>query len=343
MRRKNLDPTSSGAPGQDSFLDVICNLVGILIIMVTVVSARTQGAATEAAIAKAEELVTPSVSMADLQAAASAVKDIERNVFEIESQRKRVEQEAQLRAVHRDKVLLLKTAMEREMTLARAGLDESARADFDLRRQLDDARRAFEDLSQVRQNLKEADPAPQVLRHYPTPMAKTVFGREEHFQLLGGKIVYVPLNDLVEELKSEAPQKVWKLKDSTQTTETIGPLQDFRMRYTLKKSEVEVQTKIGVAMRDSIQLDNFVLIPVTENLGETLDQAMLAGSKFRFKLDKMPPRATTLTVWTYPDSFPQFRQLREQLIGLGYTVAARPLPAGHPIGGSPSGSRSSAE
>lgn len=342
MKRRSLDPAAAGAPGQDSFLDVVCNLVGILIIMVTVVSARTQGAATQAAYAKAEAQA-PSISEADVKAAAAAVKDLEANVFEIESQRQRVEQEAKLRAAHRDKMLLLKSAIEREMTLARAGLDETARAEFDLRRKLDDARHEMDDLTNIQRSLQQADPGPQVLRHYPTPMAKTVFGREEHFQLRGGKVTYVPLNELVEELKSEAPQKVWKLKDSSETTETIGPLQDFRMRYTLKRTEVEVQTKIGVAMRDSVQLDHFVLLPVSEDLGEPLDQALLAGSKLRLKLEKMPPRSTTLTIWTYPDSFPQYRHLREQLMGLGYTIAARPLPANHPIGGSPSGTRSSAE
>ena len=33
----------------------------------------------------------------------------------------------------------------------------------------------------------------------------------------------------------------------------------------------------------------------------------------------------------------------QQLLQLGYSTAARPLPFGHPIGGAPSGSRSSAE
>jgi hypothetical protein len=46
---------------------------------------------------------------------------------------------------------------------------------------------------------------------------------------------------------------------------------------------------------------------------------------------------------TYPESFGDFRTLKKALFDLGYTTAARPLPPGILIGGSPNGSRSAAQ
>jgi hypothetical protein len=60
-------------------------------------------------------------------------------------------------------------------------------------------------------------------------------------------------------------------------------------------------------------------------------------------LSQFEPNRTTVTVWVYPDSFNEFRQLKADLFQRGYATAGRPMPEGHPIGGSPDGSRSAAE
>jgi hypothetical protein len=57
----------------------------------------------------------------------------------------------------------------------------------------------------------------------------------------------------------------------------------------------------------------------------------------------MSPNTYTITIWTYPDSFPEYARLKKELYELGYAVAARPLPHGMAIGASPRGSKSSAQ
>ena len=54
----------------------------------------------------------------------------------------------------------------------------------------------------------------------------------------------------------------------------------------------------------------------------------------------MSPRQYTITVWTYEDSFAEYRRLKKELYSLGYAVAARPIELGMPIGASPTGSKS---
>jgi hypothetical protein len=48
-------------------------------------------------------------------------------------------------------------------------------------------------------------------------------------------------------------------------------------------------------------------------------------------------------MWVYADGFPLYRRLRDELHARGFLVAARPLPEGMTIKGSPSGSLSAGQ
>jgi hypothetical protein len=102
---------------------------------------------------------------------------------------------------------------------------------------------------------------------------------------------------------------------------------------------------LGQVGRDGtfVQLDLWELIPVSSDLGETLEEALSPTSRLRAKLDNMHPRQWTVTLWVYPDSFDLFRALRKEFYTLGYHVAGRPLPTDVPIGGSPRGTKSAAQ
>ncbi len=202
---------------------------------------------------------------------------------------------------------------------------------------------SLDDLTRRRQTVENYRAQPVVIRHLPTPLAKTVFGKEEHFRLLGGRIVYVPMNELVAKLRAEWRQKIWKLKNAPSITETIGPVRGFRMRYTLRHAQHVTQTSAGMVRQSVIELDGFELVQAAGDLGEPIDEALAPGSAFRSILAGSDPQQTTVTIWTYPDSFDAFRRVKQDLYKLGFLTAGRPMPDGMPIGGSPQGSKSSAE
>ena len=91
------------------------------------------------------------------------------------------------------------------------------------------------------------------------------------------------------------------------------------------------------------QLQRWTLIPTSSRLGEPVEQALGEGSEFRRVLAACRPGRTAVTIWTYPDSFAAFRRLKQELYRLGLITAARPLPQGVPISGSPQGTKSAAE
>ena len=154
----------------------------------------------------------------------------------------------------------------------------------------------------------------------------------------------MPLNELTNQLREDAPKKIWKLKTSRETTETLGPRDGFEMRYTLRRNRVPLQTESGLsAVRELVELDRFMMVPVGQARGETVEQALSTTSAFRSRISAFSPRETIITVWTYPDSFGAFRVLKSELYKLGFLTAARPLPKGQLISGSPQGTRSAAQ
>ena len=148
----------------------------------------------------------------------------------------------------------------------------------------------------------------------------------------------------MEEFQSQARRQAHKLLDSEpELTDTIGPIEGFRLRYTLERHDISPEDMRTTGHGGSyVGLRRWSLIPVSNDLGEPgdwLDQ----GSDFRQKLAKILPGRTTITIWVYPDGFDAFREIRKELYRQNYTIAARPLPAGEPIAGSPNGSKSAAE
>ena len=153
--------------------------------------------------------------------------------------------------------------------------------------------------------------------------------------MLGGRLAYIPFDILVDQLKGVLREQAWKMHDQPELTDTLGPVAGFRLRYNIERHD----TPRGSIM----QVSYIEFIPSSSQMGEPMDVALQPKSKFRDKLEMLSPRQYTITVWTYPDSFADFRKLKKELYQLGYAVAARPLMEGMPIGASPQGTKSSAE
>jgi hypothetical protein len=340
-------------------LDIVANLVGILVILIMVVGVRARHAWQTATVAEAPANVAASVVTAprplprplpnetlqvEVRAKESAVEELQRDAFRLDAQVEQLAHQAATKRAERDQLQLLVAAATADLDERKASLDQAARRRVDADQAVATAQRELQQLAQTIEAVRQSTAAePQRLHHRPTPLAKTVFGREEHFRLLNGLLVYVPINDIVEQLRDDAERKLWKLKDTDEITENIGPIGGFRVRYTMQRRERRAQTPSGLALRRTIELAKFTLYPVAEMMGEPLAAALQNGSQFLEFVRSLDPTDATITVWTYPDSFSDFRQLKEALQEMGFQAAARPMPHGHPIGGSPDGSRSAAE
>jgi len=335
------------APGQDSFLDVVANLVGIMIILIMVVGIGTKKAFVAEAKTSAEEAGSAdsnaSVTDDDVRAAVAEALAVEADMQTIAARIQRQSIEVAYRRSERDRLLTLLAAAEKGFEDRRQDLDANQNVQLDLQRKLAKAQQELDEIERARLVAERLGPPPGVIEHLPTPMAKTVFGREYHFRLGNGRLAYIPWDEFVERLKVDAPQKMHRLKDQSQFTETLGPLDGFVMKYTIKKFERSMQSGGAVATQQRAELDRFVIEPLDEPAGELLERAMRPNSDFRDRIDRLEPAKSTITVWVYPDSYHQFRDLKKMLFDRGFLAAARPLPEGHPIGASPDGTKSAAQ
>lgn len=360
MARRKSD-IQADAPGQDSFLDVVANLVGIMIILIMVVGFAAKKAIVEAgplAAIPAEESLGPltefpdappasSVNLEELEkqfvASIQETAAVEANIAETNAKIKREKFEVDFRRTERDKILNLISAAEQAIKEERGKLNGNQQQQFDLAQQLAAAKAKLEELDRLKTSVMQSTPSAGIVEHLPTPMAKTVFGKEMHFRLLGRRLSYVPWDEFIEKFKADAQQKVRKMADTPKITETIGPVQGYWMRYTLKRVDTKVAVPTGNAIQTRVQLDRFSLISENDDAGEPVEVALQPQSEIHSLLRGRDPNHTTITVWVYPDSYGEFRRIKQDLFKLGFLCAARPMPEGHPIGGSPEGSRSSAQ
>ncbi len=328
-------------PGQDSFLDVLTNLVGILVILVILVGLR----AAKSPVRLPEGLSPEEEKLlADLAGDQAKVQALRADVLRLADQIDQVQQAIAVRNQQRVLLATAAAAARQELEAQRATLDEKKRREFQLRHALAEAQAEIEHWTKLLQQPNTPPEHVQLLYHSPTPLSRTVDEHEAHFQLRGGRIVFVPMRQIVEAVKADAQTKQDKLRQLSEITETIGPIGGFRVQYEFEKKEVALSGPNQAGLVATVaSLRYLMLLPVRAEMGETIDEALQPNSEFRRVLAQFPPRRSTVTVWTYPDSFLEFRRLKEALAQQGYATAARPLPEGVPISASPAGTKSAAE
>jgi len=340
----------------DSFLDIVANLVGILVILIMVIGVRARQvvSSVEVEVETPVATVSPVAEVVDLPPAPPvqpsgplesevALKIAQARVHGVASKAEDVARLAAQRAEERNQLQLMVSIAEQSLEKRRQALGERERVALAVASDLNSSRVELARLQEQLDSVQSAVGETEVLEHHPTPIAKTVFGDERHFRLLHGRLAYVPIAEMTAPLNRDGRNKLWKLKTTNEVTELIGPQDGFMMKYTLRRTKQRVETPDGVKIVPFVDLKRFTMVPQSSGLGETVDQALAPGSKFEQKIAGMRQDETTITIWTYPDSYGDFRRIRDRLVEKGFLTAARPLTEGYPIGGSSGGTKSSAQ
>jgi len=323
-------PTASGMDS-DSFLDIVANIVGILIILVMVVGLRIQ---------RTPPVPEPSPELKNRLA------QLKRQLDEAQKRLGQMQQARQQNQHQRKQLQQQADALAQEKQDLQERLREKQQAQKHYRQEK--LRLQQEILRQARQlELAQQELAKRSLRQprtvhvvsYPTPVSRTVQDEELHFQLTAGHLAYVPFEELVARLKEDAKRRAAQLRHAAVLSATVGPIRGYRLRYVLQK--VSTLSELGTLSFARLVVATFV--PEKDPPGVPLEQALGASSEFRALLARVDPQKTTITIWVHPDSFGHYRRLKKELYEMGFAVAARPLPPGRYISASPSGSYSEAQ
>lgn len=344
--------------GQDSFLDIVANLVGILIILVVVVGAQARhqlqsvkpdtsrdseiAQLTQKAIvdqATVEKLRRDNEQLEqriveENQLAALLTVERHRMLVELELIRKSTE-EKQKRYLEK---LEASDQTQKEQQIKRVSYEQEKRKlEFQLAA-LNEELGAVEASASIQPQVKT-----ETIDHYPSPIAKTVFAEEVHFRLADGKLSFVPMDELIATMKSEWKVKAEKLTEAEATIETVGPIEGYRLQYELAAETVQEKTEFGIAERRSVEFQRFVVLPQAGLQGETLEVAFAEGSDFRRRLKEKVPGQTTVSIWVYPEGFDEHAKVKTWLYENGFQMASWPLMEGRQISGGPNGFKTSAQ
>lgn len=328
--------------GQDAFLDIVANLVGVLIILVVVLGTQSQQAIEEAletepldAPASVVQMESIREQFAKADAAQSDSDRLERSIRQLEHT---IDKRKSERAVLLDLLTTAKQAWEE------AKLDQDAVSTELAARQTryETLEAELEQLEGERQRI-EGEPEPTVIvEHLPTPMAKTVFGDELHFRLKGNMLSVVPLERLIEETRNELQRNVQGSREG-RLQSAVGPIRGYVARFEMDRAHEMLARGGRVNMATRIEVVSMKIEPLEEPIGQPIANVLSGRSELDVELAGRNPANTTITVWVYPDSFAAFRQLKEHLYRKGFATAARPLTMDRQIGVSPNGSRSTAQ
>ncbi len=335
---------------QDSFLDIVANLVGILIILVVIFGAQIGETLADKNSPATEE--TLRVLNEQRQELIDQQQVLQQRDAEYRDWQDVIDQQEiliQQRRLERHLAIQQLATIQNEVEEKRATLSEQQQMEMRWRQQLTQQSAEIQQLTQTLETVKlaslheEIEPEVEIIEHYPTPIAQTVFGREVHFHLRDNLVLYVPFDELVQRLKATWETHAERLPVGQSTTETLGPIGDFRLQYELGSEEKTLPTANGVVMTRVVALNRFWLLPVQAGLGEPIEQAVENESKFAAVLKKFRPNDTTVSIWVYPDSYAGFLELRKVLIKQGYRVAVWPLTTDQKISGSPDGLRATSQ
>ncbi|MGI5831522.1 MAG: hypothetical protein ACOX6D_03185 [Thermoguttaceae bacterium] len=371
MRRYVRHRKSEAPPiGEDSFLDVISNMVGIMIILVMVAGVRvgnvidTPAPQTAPAVsASASSTQTDRLPVAEsFLASPPAEKPFaEENVV---SKTRYVEAMKEFSRLREDG-LALKTEVNRlneqmvnvkneaagaeaeyrgltaEIAAAEAAVERAGREKTDSEQarlqQASELRRLDAESNRLKaevQRLAETRPKAKLLENMPTPLTKKVEGSEGVFALRGEKISHVPISYFAERVRGYFRTIRDLEKGSFQ--EEFGPYEGYTFRFRCSLHKVHADD--GRILMNVV-FDEGEFIPNPE-IGETWETAVREESEFRKKLAMYLRSSSVITLSVYPDSFALLREVKKFLLENDYTIAIRPMPSDKNIIISPNGSES---
>ncbi len=338
---KRVEVEADQMPGQDSFLDVITNIVGILILLVLVVGLRTSHSIQAVPDA---QLAERAHHEAEFQQVYNNALTTEHSVRDLVQRVGNVHNESDFRESERAWLSTTVAAAEQEINARRATLTTDEQRDFDLREKLANAQAMLDDLTREQVALMSREPAVEELECQPTPVAKTVTGKEVHVLLSDDHVAIVPFEELLDQMKQDVQANVWRMKDQAEMERTIGPLNGFRLKYCFVREDVLGRSEAGKYMTGRVsRFSHCYFLPVTTPIGEPAKEALNVNSDFFQQLHRLQPESTTITFWTYPGNFERLRELKRAVRQMGFPIAVRPLPKGMPIGASRHGSDSLSE
>ncbi len=363
--------------GSDSFLDITANIVGILIILIVIAGLRVSQAPlftrhTKIELSEPEplDIVSFPEIIEEIEEQELEVTEKTEIVQEIEEEPVPLKPDPQLQLeIEKREAELVRIQKEiqkqksqfqnasrnsRQLQLSLAKVSSSRKEAIvsvkksqhkfrEQKMKLDQSQKGVEDLKEKLAELDKVKVPTKRIRHHFSPVSKEVQGDELHFRLSNNQISPIPLKKLLEDLKDQVyRQRNWLVKFNQHQGE-VGPIDGFTLSYIVRREKTSVLDDLRSAQGAvRIGVKEWILNPESNLQAESAEEALKPGSQFLNSIQTASGNST-LTFWVYPDSYSIYRKIQSYAHQQHFQVAARPLPFGIPIAGSPSGSKSAGQ
>ena len=308
--------------GTDSFLDILANLVGILVILVVVVAIRVRQTVrvdpSDVAVMPVEtpvRVTTRETSPIPVSLARPLTVHADDPEVSEELRRGVASARLELKSLQTE---LLAAASAPVITPDPKAADELRRQSRELRnetaRQISVASARAADLarmtakaSSLQASLDEPDePAAVVesLHHEVRPLARQA-GRQVYVHLEAGRLTVIPGEELIGKALRHQRNNVRHPRYDGVYTGRVGPVDGVTLSYETRRSKSAMDAFGGGGDTDSQYW--FEVQPDAES--EPIERAVAAGSAFRRTLATLPSDAT-LSCIVKPDSFAEARTLQ---------------------------------
>jgi hypothetical protein len=370
-RRKKNGNVSDGMDGQDSFLDIVSNIVGILIILVMIAGVRAQSSGGILSTELGDEFLESNVvSLHNLPdeldevakpADDAMIRDLEEKVIEyktkdrnkenirqtmldIQTTSEQITKQIKLQELERDELMSASIDLRADIEIWAAERGEEAKVEMELRRKISEADAKLAAIERSKQWVESGRQQATKIENLPTPISKTVEEKESHFRIKQGKIVYVPINELNESFLHEFKLNQNKFFSNQVTRGSVGPISDFVMDYVVVRYNVPAASAVGDGVGRRVVLELVTYRSTNKSNGTYYKEAITqSNSDFQRLIQRHRQDIYTMTFWVYPDSFEAYNEVKQFLYSKGYRVAARPLEANDEIKASSRGTKSSAQ
>ncbi len=340
---------------QDSFLDVIANLVGVIIILVMLVGAKATRDVLKGANPPEQTAAVPTVpsdtALVDnalpekLREARTQALAAKSEMEKVATRLVRIRQETAAYNAERVTLAMHRSVIEEDIARRRQELDADKQTEFDVQRRIAESQFKLDELTQEQLGLLSGPETVEELESVPTPLAREVGGETIHLRLKNGLVSIVPFNELLAEVQSHAEDIGRRLQTSNHVVDTFGPIDGYRVRMTVIRQADP--NSIGGPRAGQMQRSSFEqfaeVLPTSESIGQNVEMALMPGGSLHQYLQDRRRQAPAVVVWLYSDSFDDFRLLKRSLWEMGFSMATRPLMPGTNIGASPHGTKAAAQ
>ncbi len=351
-----LDKYQQEDSNEDSFLDVVANVVGVLIILIMLVGAQASRSVLLVQPEKVPENESPELASQtadfdieqlrdELQQAQQSAQTSQRAIQEIATRVVKISHESQAYDQQRVELAMHRSLLEEDLQRRKELLDEQQQREFDVQRKLLESKLDLDKLTQEQFSLLSVPDVVTEIECVPTPLARVVEGKSIHLRLSKGLVSVVPFEMLMDEVQYNLEGTLRRLQNRGKTVETYGPLDGYRLKLTMVKRQLQSSVGgplVGQTRRGKIGWEAEIL-PVSAEIGQNVEQSLLPGGVLHKHLLAHQRQRPAVVVWLYTDSFDEFRPLKRALWEMGFSLATRPKRPGTNIKASPEGTRAAAQ